>query len=263
MAPAAPREKVAEQQLVVGWSKKAAIIVDEYAEYLAEGSRIDVLISEHSDAIETQFNHIKEQNPSIQMNLLVLNPHEPGALYEIAPERYNNLIILKQDGGDPELRDSETIALLLQFRNYLKMADNKTIETQLISEVADSDNLEVILEVGVNDFLISNKFISKLYAQVSEDPDVLKVFEDLFNEDGSEIYIKPLSLFMCSAPLKIRFGDLCLAAQMRGESCFGVRIQQELENPETNYGIYINPPKDQIFKLTLEDCLLTLAENEC
>lgn len=261
--PAESLNKPAEQQLVVGWSQKAAIIVDEYAEYLTEGSVIDVIIPEHDDAISEEFNVIKERHPLISMKLIEIDLYDSHSVYEIAPEKYDNVIILKQDGGDPELRDSETITLLLQLRNYLNSLNSGSLRTQLISEVADSENLEVILEVGVNDFLISNKFVSKLYAQVSEEPDVLKVYDDLFSEEGSEIYIKPLSLFMHSVPFKTKFGDLCLATQHRNESCFGVRIKREENDPSTNYGIYINPSKETVFKLTLEDYVMTLAEDEC
>ncbi len=50
----------------------------------------------------------------------------------------------------------------------------------------------MIEEVGVKDFMISNQFVSKIYAQVSEEPRVQAIYEDLFRPEGSEVHLKPL-----------------------------------------------------------------------
>lgn len=259
--PAEPLPRNQEAQLIVGWSEKTPIIVDEFSEYMLEGSRIDVILPETDDEINSEMKAIQQRHSNITMKLLKGDLHQDETIAKLKPEQYDNIIILKEDGGDAELRDSETIATLLEFRHYFKTLDGP-VKTQLVSEVADSENTEVILEVGVKDFLISNKFVSKIYAQVSEDPDVLKAYDELFKEEGSEIYIKPLSLFLEDLPESIPFGDLCSAAIKRNESCFGVRIKNEENHAKSNFGIYINPPKDQKFTLSKDDYLITLAEDE-
>lgn len=40
---------------------------------------------------------------------------------------------------------------------------------------------------GVNNFIISNRFTSVILAQLSEDFEIRRVYEDLFSEEGSEI----------------------------------------------------------------------------
>jgi hypothetical protein len=138
----------------------------------------------------------------------------------------------------------------------------KEVKTQLITEVADSENIEVIQEAGVKDFLISNQFVSKIYAQVSEDPSVLEIYDDLFSEEGSEVYLKPVSMYLTDIPQSITFGELCAAALKRNESCFGVRLLSEETDMDKNFGIYVNPSKDKVFMLSGRDWLITLAENE-
>lgn len=260
--PGKPLPKVQEHQLIVGWSKKTSIIVEEFSDYLIDGSQIYVLVPETSEEMNSQLKAIQKEHKGIDMKLIKGDIHQEDVLKKLKPETFDNIIILKEDGGDSELRDSETIATLLEFRHYFKTLEGVEIKTQLVSEVADSENINVIQEVGVKDFLISNKFVSKIYAQVSEDPDVLKAYDELFKEEGSEIYIKPINLFLQELAPEITFGELCAAAIKRNESCFGVRIQSEESNEEKNYGIYINPPKSQKFKLTVDDFLITLAEDE-
>jgi len=88
---------------------------------------------------------------------------------------------------------------------------------------------------------------------------VLKVYDELFREEGSEAYIKPASLYV-SVPGSYSFGELCLAAFARGETAFGIKILSAED--QADFGININPRKDQPFELAEGDCLITLAENE-
>ncbi|HNZ26526.1 MAG TPA: hypothetical protein PLG34_09105 [Spirochaetota bacterium] len=251
-----------ESQLIVGWSEKVKIIMDEYSDYLLNGSNIVVVLSDIDETVNQDFDEVRKKHPKIKMSLLKLDIHNEEDIAKLKPEQFNSIIILNPDGGDAELKDSETIASLLEFRNYLKKLDLKNVKTQLITEVADSDNIELIQNVGVKDFLISNQFVSKIYAQCSEDPEVLKIYEDLFSSEGNEVYIKPISLFLSDVSGGVTFGQLCAAAIKRKETCFGVRIKSLEESSTDNYGIYINPDKSKIFNLSSEDMLITLAEDE-
>lgn len=260
--PAAPQKKPVENQLIVGWTIKTPIIIDEYSNYLVEGSMIDVIIDKNNDEISAEFGKIREKHPSIKMNLIKADVHNYSVIENVRPDNYDNVILLSGDGGDPEVRDSETIAQLLGFRHYFKNLDTKNYKTQLITEVADSDNIELIKEAGVKDFLISNQFISKIYAQISEEPDVYGIYDDLFRSEGSEVYIKPVDLFFENAPGKISFAQVCKAAIARKESCFGIKIAAEENDPDKNYGIYVNPDKCDVFDLKIGDSIITLAEDE-
>lgn len=260
--PAPPRKKGIENQLISGWGHKTGIIVEEYSNYLSEGSSIDVIVSDFDDAMKKKFSEIQRRHGGIKMRLIKTDIHNPGNLEKLRPERFDNVIIVAGDGGDPELRDSVTIAGLLEFRSYFKNLGRKDIRTQLITEVADSENIEVIQETGVKDFLISNQFVSKIYAQVSEEPAMLKIYDDLFNPDGSEVYLKPLGMFLSPVPGTISFGKLCAAALRRNETAIGVRLLGEEMDRSNHYGIYINPDKNREFSVTAEDMLITLAEDE-
>ena len=259
---AGPHPKAVENQLIVGWSFKTPTILDEYSKYLSKGSKIDVVVHYIDDETKKEFNAIQKKNSAVKMRLLVGNLHIPSTIAKLKPEQYDNVIILSGDGGNSELRDSETIAKLLEFRHYFKTAVKKEVKTQLITEVADSENIEVIQEAGVKDFLISNQFVSKIYAQVSEEPSILGIYEDLFSEGGSEVYLKPVSMYLAGIPESITFGELCAAAMKRNESCFGVRLLSEETDMDKNFGIYVNPRKDKVFMLSGSDWLITLAEDE-
>ena len=165
--PADSLEMVVEKQLIVGWNQKAGIIVDEYSKYLVKGSAIDLVINEKSDVVIREFKKVKGKYPDIQFRLLVADIRDLHTITRLKPDTYDNVLILTGDGGEAELRDSETIAKLLEFRHFFRSLNKDNIKTQLITEVADSENIEVVQDTGVKDFLISNQFVSRIYAQVS------------------------------------------------------------------------------------------------
>lgn len=260
--PSIPTKKVEvtpEKQLIVGWNARAPIIISEYARYLKEGSAIDVVVPEISDETRAEFAKIKQDHPAVQMRMFRANVHAPGVLEKLNPQDYNNAILLSSESDNAEEMDAHTIASLLEFRSFFR--DLGSVQTQLITEVKDSANTEIVMETGVKDFLISNQFVSKIYAQVSESADVLNVYSDLFSPDGSEIYIKPLSLYAESAG-EFPFSDLVLRAAARKETCIGVKFKRLEMDMEQNYGVILNPAKSHKMKLELEDCLVVLAEDE-
>ena len=264
----ASNEKVSLEQerfLIVGWSKKSPILIREYASYIMPGSSIDVVVKHNSELIQKSFDLICKVYPNLKMSLTQVNMASKAFPLKQQPEKYDNVIILSGEGNNVEIIDSETISLLLKFRHYFKKMEEKTgeeVKTLLLSEVMDSENLEIIQQTGVKDFLISNQFVSKIMAQLSEEPDVNLVYEDLFQSDGSEIYLKPIRLYFDVVPDKVSFGTLMKAAQLRGEVCFGVRIDSEATVEECDYGVHIIPDKDEIFELSFDDKLILLAEDE-
>jgi len=253
-----------ERFLIYGWGKKSPILIREYASYLQEGSEIRVVVKRLTPPIQAAFDSVSSKYPEMQITLEEVHPSSSRFPQKLDLEGYDDVIILAGTGENIETIDAETISLLLKFRHHFKRleeAQGRTISTKLISEVMDSENLEIIQQTGVKDFLISNQFISKIMAQISEEPDVYDVYEDLFRADGSEIYLKPLSLYLAELPGKpLTFVDLFKAAQVRGEICFGVQVTADAERE--NRGIYIIPPKSQCFEVDLNDHLIVLAPDE-
>lgn len=246
-----------EKELIVGWNARAPIIITEYARYLKAGSAIDVVVPEIDDDLRREIARIRQDHPDLALRLLRADVHVPGTIEKITPEQYDNVILLSAESNNAEEMDAHTIAGLLEFRAYFR---GKTVKTQLITEVKDSDNTEIIMETGVKDFLVSNQFVSKIYAQVSESPDVLEVYHDLFSPDGSEVYIKPATCY--GEPGEYTFGDLVRRASLRGETCFGIKLKAAEMDADANYGVILNPHKNERVVLGPEDSLIVLAEDE-
>ncbi len=223
-----------EKHMIVGWNNKAPIVLREYASYMIEGSSVNLVVENLDPAIKK--------------------------------EEYTTVSILAGSGEEAEEIDSKTIMRLLQIRNIFQehtRDTGKEIDTKLITEIVESENTELVLKAGVKDFLISNQFVSKIFAQVADDPDVMQVYDDLFSEEGSEVYVKPISLYFKEFENEeISFADCMLAAQQRSEVCFGVKIRAEEFDSSKSFGIYLIPNKNTNYRFQPGDSLITLAEDE-
>ena len=102
--------------------------------------------------------------------------------------------------------------------------------------------------------------VSLVLAQVSENKQINSVYQDLFDPEGAEIYLKPISEYVFpNAP--VNFYTLLEAARRKGETAIGYRIQAHARNSAKNYGVSINPPKHREITFAMEDRLIVLANS--
>jgi ion channel POLLUX/CASTOR len=262
----APR---AERQLVLGWSPKAPIILGEYADYVLTGSVIDVMIKDPPIEVLEEIERLNSELETIQVAHINESPLEVEALERVKPFGYNNVIILPQridDEIDPDRIDSETLIVLLHLRKLqskLRAQGYTRFGTKIITEVLDSNNQELITRAGVDDFVISNRLVSMFLAQISEQPGIQTVYDDLFQEEGSEIYLKPAWLYLEKLPATVKFADLIALAQKRdGEVCIGYKLKALEDDADKNFGVKLNPAKTEQITINTEDALVVVAEDD-
>ncbi|WP_373536044.1 hypothetical protein [Microcoleus sp.] len=187
-------------------------------------------------------------------------------LKNLKPYEFDSISILAGEGKDAEQIDARTLTILLElrqiFKDYAAETANK-VNTDLIAEIVDSEETDLVIKAGVEDFLLTNQFVSKILAQASQEPEVLPIYRELFSAEGNELYLKPISLYFPPKHLgKLTFADCVLAAQNRGEVCIGVKISAQARNKDKNFGIDLIPSLKKQLNLSLNDALITLAEDE-
>lgn len=254
-----------ERMLVLGWSAKATTILGEYAEYVLEGSHVDVMLHEPSQDVVSEVEGLARDSEKVTINVLRGNAMDRNELEQTRPFDYNTVLVLRQRlgaGDDPERIDSESIMVLLHLRKLATELEGVP-ETKIITEVLESSNRDLVSKAGVNDFIISNQMVSMVFAQLSQEPRMKEVYDDLFQEDGSEIYVKPAWLYFEKMPVTCRFGDLMRVAQYRGgEACIGYKLKAFEADATRNYGVTLVPPKDATLTLTAWDALVVVAEDD-
>ena len=254
---------------LLNWTPKTKIIVKKLCSYLPKKSELNVYVSKFLDEMENTKEFLAENYPNIHISIQELDFNELKQLENIEPQNFDSILILSPGGSTIEEMDAYVISLLIRIRQILLLKTDSTAENykwpKLITEVMDSENIDIILNSGVEDFMVSNQFVSQIMAQVSEEPLALDVYDDLFHADGSEIYIKAASNyfdFSNEQSIKIKYGECMQAAQLRNEIILGLQFHDKQKNKESMFGIKLIPNKDDVFTITPRDGFIALAQDE-
>ncbi len=251
-----------ERELIIGWTPKLETLVREYSDYVGPGSQIDIVLRNDDSIPSARIEKLNAQVENIALTVSNRDPFDSEQMSQLEPGGYDNIIVLSESGaaGGSDWADAETLLILIQLQELMK-TQTETRPT-LIAEVLDSKNRELVNQTGISEFIISNRLISMLAAQMSEDAKLFKVYDTLFSEDGAEVYLKPLSLYFETVPPQLRYIDMIAAAQQRGETALGWRRLADSDGPESNFGVRLIPPKDEVQTFTAEDFIVVMAEDE-
>jgi hypothetical protein len=254
-------KKNVEHMLVLGWNPKIFPIVKEFDDYVAEGSTLTLV---NSLSVEDRAAAIAEacgELGTVQLRHLVGQFTSRSLMEELQPQNYPLVMVLGDsvDGKSAEEADTRAIIALLLLRDARRrssLAPNQRV----CSEILDPKNRELAATTQINDIVISNEMISMVLAQVTYEPRVQAVLEDLLRSEGSEIYVKPLS-FYCPEGQAVTFEYLVLAAKARGEVALGLQILSD--DAEKNFGLRLNPADRNVAFVTKPgDRLVVLAEED-
>ena len=122
----------------------------------------------------------------------------------------------------------------------------------------DLRNRELAEVAHVDDFIVSDHLVSLMMSQLSENSELYDVFTDVFDPEGSEIYLKPVIDYVKTEE-PVNFYTLVEAARRRGETAIGYRLLREASQPPS-YGVHTNPKKSEWVNFAEGDKIIVLAE---
>lgn len=248
-------EKAAEKNLVLGWNHRGFIIVKELDKYVRKGSSLTI-IAENIDDVDLQ-NKLSSEIKNQELNIKTGNITRKAVLSEIDVASYDNIIILSYLNIDAEEADAKTLISLLHIRDIAKQAGKKL---NIVSEMNIIENKELAEVTESDDFIISENLISGIISQLSESTKLKVVFDYLFDSKGSEIYLKDSSNYVLSGKA-LNFYTVLESASKKGETAIGYRLVRNSHSVEDNYGIVVNPDKEQIINFEEGDKIIVLSED--
>jgi K+/H+ antiporter YhaU regulatory subunit KhtT len=266
--PAREAPRRTERMLLLGWSPTAPVIVREYAKYVLAGSPVDVVVREPSQAVREAVQQVAAAIPELKLRLVEGNVMLRAELGTLEPTTYDTVIVLRQrplEDIAAERIDAESILVLLHLRELVRAARARgtTVQTRIVTEVLDSSNQDLMTHAGANDFIVSDRLVSMILAQLAEEPRLQQVYDELFRESGSEIYVKPAEAYFASLPVTTSLAALMAIAQKRGgEICIGYRRGELAEDPRSNFGMVLNPAYEETIEIREGDALVVVAEND-
>jgi voltage-gated potassium channel Kch len=250
------REKPTESTLVLGWNEKGPSIIRELDNYAAHGSKLTI-VAEYDD-IDPELEHLKKSLNNQIVEFKYANITYRSVLDSLDVPSYDHIIILSYTRGlDIQEADAQTLICLLHLRN---ISDQSGKHLSIVSEMLDVRNQSLAEAARADDFIISDKLISLMLAQLSENKYLKEVFDEFFDAEGAEIYLKPVSDYVV-LDKPVNFYTVVESASQLGEVAFGYRIYKNAYNSDKFYGVVVNPKKSEKVTFSKEDKIIVLAED--
>ncbi len=245
-----------ERTLLLGWNDRGITVVKELDNYVAAGSFIRV-VAEPLLGVETFIRQHQKELKNQQFEYLEGNSTDRELLESLDIPSFDHIIVLCNTHDDPQEADAGTLVTLLHLRDIEEKSGK---HLSIVSEMLDIKNRQLASVTGADDFIVSNKIISLMLAQLSENKHLKKVFDDLFSAEGSELYLKPVDDYV-ETGVEMDFFTILQAARLRNEIAIGYRRKKYGHDAERAYGVVVNPDKNE--KLTLEpgDKIVVIAED--
>ncbi|MER7878034.1 potassium transporter TrkA [Streptomyces solisilvae] len=250
MATAADRPPVPDRTLLIGWNSRAEKIIAQLDLLVKPGSVVDIA------APRPPREEANRELTNLTVGFKYCEPTRRPSLEALGLDGYRHIVVLTDDGIDPGRADDRTLVTLLHLRDIeIQLGDPYSI----VTEMHDDANREVAQVTKADDFIVSTKVISLLLTQLTENRHLYAVFADLFDPQGSEIYLKPAPSYLIPGE-EANFATVIEAAAQRGETAIGYRLARQSDEPPL-YGVHLNPSKTTPLTLEEGDTVVVLAED--
>ncbi|HEY5271387.1 MAG TPA: hypothetical protein VII97_13705, partial [Anaerolineales bacterium] len=250
-----------EKCLILGWNHSAATVLRELNNYVPKGSRALVVADPTVSAEVADVEHVIKQECSQLSNQKVSfqrgDTTDRRLLESIKAADYDHVIALSYAGLDVQEADAKTLVTLLHLRD---IADRDDTPFSIVSEMLDLRNRQLAEVAKVDDFIVSDHLISLMMSQLSEDAELYAVFADIFDPEGSEIFMKPVGNYV-ELGKPVNFYTLVEAARRSSQTAIGYRLAAEAGEAAKSYGVHTNPKKSGMVTFTPEDKVIVLAED--
>lgn len=243
-----------EKVLILGWNRSGATIIRELDNYVAKGSQVMIVsdIYDLEKQLHLEVGKLKNQKVTVQEGDI----RSRDLLESLGATEYDHVIVLAYSHLEQQEADAITLITLLHLRD---IAERDETPFSIISEMLDLRNRELAEAAKVDDFIVSEHLISLMMSQLSENSELLGVFTDMFDPEGAEIYLKPISDYVTTGQ-PVNFYTITEAARRRGETAIGYRIISESHNANKAYGVHTNPKKAERISFSDQDKIVVISE---
>lgn len=251
-----PPESTPEKILLLGWNWRAPLILHELDHYVVPQSSITIVCDQNMADQTVKCDPGQFENLSVSYHYG--DTTDRVLLDQLPLYTFDNVILLCYSEFLPaQVADAHTLITLLHLRDII--AKNPACHFSITSEMLDIRNRNLAEVARADDFIVSDKLISLLYAQIAEEKALSRVFAELFTSEGSEIYLRPIEYYI-ELEMPVDFYTVVESAIRRNEIAIGYRRDDNINNPEKNFGFVLNPNKKDSVHFSMGDKVIVIAE---
>jgi hypothetical protein len=225
-------------------------MLHELNEYVAPKSTVTVV----ADVDVAKFEKLDNIAVTVQRS----DSTSRAVLEKLSVKDFDHIIVLAyRDDLEVQHADAKTLFTLLHLREIEDLAG---VDLNIVSEMLDDRNRELAEVTKADDFIVSDKLVSLMLSQLSENKELSQVFGQLFSSAGSEVYLRPFEQYIAPES-PVDFYTVMESASRKGETAIGYRVASLAHNADAAYGVHINPPKAAAISFAAGDRIIVLAED--
>jgi voltage-gated potassium channel Kch len=226
-----PRAPQPERTIILGCNRRLPTLLSELDAFAARGSTALVVADMDTPELPVM------ENLDLRFERAQVTSRR--ALDAVGVADADHVIVLADDRLSIQQADARTLITLLHLREIGERTDARL---NVVSEMLDDLNRELAEVTRTDDFIVSDRLVALMLAQLSENSGLVRVFEELFTAAGSELRIQPAGQYVTDEAA-VSFSTVVAAAQRRGETAIGYRIGRRVGRDEPSSSLVINPHK--------------------
>ena len=235
--------------LLIGWNERAKTVVGELDNYAEPGSVLTVLAEFGEPELPTLRNLTATIQRGGTTSRNVLETHVTPALDHVIVLPYSDDLGVQQ-------ADARTLVTLLHVRDIV---GEEPGGTAVVTELLDDRNRALAEVAHVDDVIVSDQILSLMISQLNDDRRLERVFADLLDADGAEIFLRPAEWYVRPGAT-VSFATIVAAAGVRNETAFGYRSIHLDPTDQTRGAVMVNPAKSATFTVLPGDRVIVLAD---
>jgi ion channel POLLUX/CASTOR len=252
--PSARQERI----LLIGWNAMAQRIVEELDHHVAPGSALTIMIDPQlvHEFESASLESLHHSTISIRRGSMI----DRQAIDNVVAEGpFDHIIVLCPHEVVSHVQaDSRALLAVLHVRNSLQERGGEALHANVVTEVMQSSSVDLAQVARPDDFIVSQRLVSLLIAQLAEDPRRKEILHELLGSGGAQLRLHRVE----AGQLIGRFTYASIIDHMRpmGVIVLGWRARSYARHPASlGGGMRVNPEKDECVDLAPGDHIILLV----
>jgi voltage-gated potassium channel Kch len=243
-----PESNSVASTVILGSNSVIIFLIAELDKDSTYGSQI-VVVTQNIGAMNLE-------TENIQLTIVEQDPTKRKVLEAVDVASFDHIIIVaNRDLNDVQHADAKTLHTLLLVRS-LTSSNN---HINIVSEILDDHNRKLAETSRADDFIVSDKIVSHVIAQIAVNKHLSPVFNTLFAAGGKRISMVPVENYVRTG-VPVTFDTVVASALRAGKSAIGYRLETLKNEPGSMHGVRLNPDRKATVEFSKGDTLVVLGK---
>lgn len=251
------QQHVIERIVILGWNRGLYGVLMEIDEYALSGATV-LVVAGHDDETASALiaKEIGRPLRNVQLKYRQGDYLRRAVLEDAVAGNPSCICILRDEStGETDL-DARLIMASVLLRDHQRQLGVDQPRSHVVAEVSSPENRELLERTSGIEVIAGPEVASWLLTQISQQQMLLRVYCDLLNAGGNEIYLKPAGRYVTPGT-SASFAQIREQAQRLGEIAIGLMRT----NRSGGFESLINPTPGQSFVFGEKDKVIVIAED--